>query len=96
MQPGSANGVLTPSDVRDLAAYMREHRMIDDEFDIAVSGQTPGEEPAIAAAHTRRFAACGATWWLEIAGDTAQPWPSDRVRERIRQGPPRWEKGEHG
>lgn len=89
VQPGGAHGPLTPADVRDLIAYIKPHRTADGRFDVAVGGATRGDRPDEAAAEARRFAEAGATWWLEVGGGNGKAFPAERVRGRIRQGPPR-------
>ncbi|HET8909452.1 MAG TPA: LLM class flavin-dependent oxidoreductase [Ktedonobacterales bacterium] len=81
---------ITPSDIREMAAYVAERRALTTPFDIIMEGETPGDDPARAAEMVRPFAEAGATWWHEsrwnAMGDV------DIVRERIRQGPPRIEE----
>lgn len=81
---------ITPSDIREMAAYVAEQRALTTPFDIIMEGETPGDDPARAAEMVRPFAEAGATWWNEsrwnAMGDV------DIVRERIRQGPPRIEE----
>ncbi|HET9016722.1 MAG TPA: LLM class flavin-dependent oxidoreductase, partial [Thermomicrobiaceae bacterium] len=82
----------TPDDVRAIVDHAREHRPPDaGPFDVVVEGETPGDDPAAAAAEVRRWAGAGATWWMETrwsAPDVAT------VRERIAQGPPSDRPGE--
>ena len=85
--PAGATGELTPDDVREMAAYVRARRPSDAPFDIVVEGQTPGGDPAAAAAIVRPLAEAGATWWLDSMW-MAPNAPEDQ-RARIRQGPPR-------
>lgn len=87
----------TPNDLREIVAYIGEHRTSDAPFDVVAGGETPGgDDPA-------EWAAAGATWWIEpihpqrfAAGVGGEPGSDDRRRavltamtERIRQGPPR-------
>ena len=90
VHPGRLDGPLTPEDVRDLVAYVKERRTGDGPFDVAVGGVTPGDRPELAAETVRSYAEAGATWWLEVGGGNGDAAPSERVRERVRQGPPRW------
>ena len=80
----------TPDDIREIAAYVAERRDQPTPFDIIMEGETPGDDPARAAAIVRPFAEAGATWWNEsrwgAMGDV------ELVRARIRQGPPRIEE----
>lgn len=75
---------LTPDDIRDIRAYIQQHRTSDAPFDIVGRGPMITFEddptPDIAA-----FEDAGATWWI----DTFRPdVPLDRVREHIAHGPP--------
>jgi alkanesulfonate monooxygenase SsuD/methylene tetrahydromethanopterin reductase-like flavin-dependent oxidoreductase (luciferase family) len=78
---------LTPAEIRDIAAYIKEHRVSKEPFEIVRGGQTPGRDTAEDAAIVAPYAEAGLTWWLE----TRLPWLSSlvEVRERIRKGPPR-------
>ena len=96
--PGQFEAV-TPEDVRQIAAYVREHRAPETPektgfppetrffppFDIVVDGQTPGADPAAAAERVRPFAEAGATWWIETLWGESE---LEAVRQRILQGPP--------
>ncbi len=65
-------------------------------FDVAFSApQTPGDDPARAAAIVAPFAEAGVTWWMEqiypqhFGGSLeASQWPVEAMRRRILQGPP--------
>ena len=48
-----------------MRAYVQAQREETPPFDIVVEGETPGEDPAAAAAIVRPYAEAGATWWLE-------------------------------
>lgn len=89
VHPGKLGGRLTPEEVRALVAYVGEQRPSDAPFDVAVGGVTPGDR-ADAGEEIRRFNDAGATWWLEVGGADGAAFGSERVRERILQGPPRW------
>lgn len=84
----------TPADLAAMRAYIAEHRTASTPFDIVMEGETPGDDPARAAAIVRPLAAAGATWWLESFW-TPRPTregyadPLDLVRARIAAGPPR-------
>lgn len=76
----------TPEDIRTMRAYIDEHRTATTPFDIVTEGETPGDQPEAAAELVRPFAEAGATWWMEAR------WggnPTEEVRARIQQGPPR-------
>ena len=81
--------------LRACVDYIRAHRETDDPFDVVYSGVTPGEDPQRAADIVGSFAEAGATWWLEpiapyrYGEGFAEPWDTDKLRERVLQGPPR-------
>jgi alkanesulfonate monooxygenase SsuD/methylene tetrahydromethanopterin reductase-like flavin-dependent oxidoreductase (luciferase family) len=79
-------GVLSPDDIRDLSAYMREHRESGEPFEVVLGGSTPGKDPKGERAKVAAYAEAGVTWWVE-GFDWSNPLP--QLRERIRQGPPR-------
>jgi hypothetical protein len=75
----------TPDEVREMSAYVKAQREETTPFDIVLEGETPGDDPAAAAAIVRPYAEAGATWWIEAR------WTApdlEQVLERIRQGPP--------
>jgi alkanesulfonate monooxygenase SsuD/methylene tetrahydromethanopterin reductase-like flavin-dependent oxidoreductase (luciferase family) len=74
-------GPITPAVIGSMREAIAERRGSTDEFDIVVEGTTdPGadDEP-------RRFAAAGATWWVESNWESFDPADS---RRRIEAGPP--------
>jgi hypothetical protein len=77
---------MTPAEVKKLKQFVEENRPVSAPFDIVVGGTTPGGNPKRAAKTVSAFAEAGATWWLESAMTS---W--DRLRKRIKQGPPRME-----
>jgi alkanesulfonate monooxygenase SsuD/methylene tetrahydromethanopterin reductase-like flavin-dependent oxidoreductase (luciferase family) len=81
------SAILTPSEIRDIGAYIKEHRARTEPFDIVNNGQTQGGGTAEDTAIIAPYIEAGATWWLEYRF----PWlsPLAEVRERIRKGPPR-------
>lgn len=79
-----------PDDIRAMAAYITANRAGTTPFDIIVEGETPGDDPASAAATVQPWAAAGATWWLETRWNLVDAANGQaQVRERIQQGPPR-------
>jgi alkanesulfonate monooxygenase SsuD/methylene tetrahydromethanopterin reductase-like flavin-dependent oxidoreductase (luciferase family) len=76
---------LSPDEIREIAAYIAEHRTSAEPFDIVIAGRTTGD---LAKERERltAIAEAGATWWYEHFGieDTVEA-----VSERIAQGPPR-------
>jgi alkanesulfonate monooxygenase SsuD/methylene tetrahydromethanopterin reductase-like flavin-dependent oxidoreductase (luciferase family) len=87
----AGHGLLPPvGEVRDLVAYIREHREGRTEipFEIVVGGATPSD-PAEARETVATMADAGATWWderqLQSSDDLHRQIP---VLRRIEKGPP--------
>lgn len=78
---------VTPDHVRQMKAYVDQHRRTDAPFDIVAEGATPADDPAAAAAQVRPWAEAGATWWIEAAWDRPQDRPAWEAR--LQAGPPR-------
>jgi alkanesulfonate monooxygenase SsuD/methylene tetrahydromethanopterin reductase-like flavin-dependent oxidoreductase (luciferase family) len=77
-------------EVRDLVAYVNEHREGDGPFEVVLGGVSPGD-PAKARELIEPLAEAGATWWderqMQGGEDFYQLTP---VLRRIEQGPPTW------
>jgi len=84
LKPEGGQEPVTPDDIREMAAWVRERRGTLDGFDIVSEGQTLGLDPRAAAAIVRPWAEAGATWWTEA------DWRGsyDNLRRRVEQGPP--------
>jgi len=80
-------GEVTPEDVDAMKGYAEERRGPDAPFDIVVEGETPGEDPGLAASAVRPYTEAGATWWIE--SPWSEPNAPEDLRRRLRQGPPR-------
>jgi len=83
------HGVVPPVEqVRDVVAYVGEHRTSDGPYDVVVGGISPGD-PSAAAELIEPFAAAGATWWderqLQASPELYQLAP---IMRRVEQGPP--------
>ncbi len=79
--------LLTPDDVREISRFVAARRGEGGAFDLAVTGETPGDDPRKARGSVASFQEAGATWWLEWVG-----WRRGslaQMRARVRQGPPR-------
>lgn len=81
---------VTPDTIREMKAWIDEHRTATTPFDILWEENSPGDAPDQAASLTGEWAGAGVTWWLESVWDE----PRTRaglagMRERINQGPPR-------
>jgi alkanesulfonate monooxygenase SsuD/methylene tetrahydromethanopterin reductase-like flavin-dependent oxidoreductase (luciferase family) len=87
LNPDASQGTVTPDDIRDMKAYIGEHRTETTPFDIVMEGETPGDDPQRAAAIVHPFVAAGITWWLDSMWNEQKA--IEPVRRRIRQGPPR-------
>jgi len=77
---------MTPADIRAIKAYVETNRQLSTPFEIIWEGETPGDDPAHAAAIVQPWIDAGITWWMEAH------WGNiglDELRERIRQGPPK-------
>ena len=77
---------MNPAEVQELKRYVDEHREQTTPFDILAGGETPGNNRKQAVKKVLPFEKAGATWWLESRMTTIK-----KVRERIKQGPPRLE-----
>jgi alkanesulfonate monooxygenase SsuD/methylene tetrahydromethanopterin reductase-like flavin-dependent oxidoreductase (luciferase family) len=84
--PDGSFGEVTPADLRAMRAFAALHRPDDTPFDIVVEGKTPGADRRQAAGIARQWEEAGATWWIEAMWEQPDP---ERLRERLRQGPPR-------
>ncbi|MDB5108650.1 MAG: Luciferase-like, subgroup [Candidatus Binatus sp.] len=84
---GDIEKALTPDQFRELIAYVRAHRSTSAPFDVVVSGDTFAIDREQDRAIVAPYQEAGATWWFE----SPLPWktPLDRVRARIRKGPPK-------
>ncbi len=89
----NGNGYITPTDIRDIKAFMAERRSPVAPiapiapFDLVVGGNSTGDDQAKARAHVETFIEAGATWWIEFV--LPGPGEADEALTRIKQGPPR-------
>ena len=89
--PLNSRGPFTPPpavllQVRD---YIMQHRTSLAPFELVIMGSTPGKDPKAACKKLSAYADTGLTWWLE----SLFRWrnSAEAMRQRIRQGPPRFE-----
>lgn len=76
---------MTPGDVRDLIAFVREHRGSVEDYDICVGGSPRRPDWEDERATIRALAEAGVTWWTEyIPPDAGR---LDEVRALVRRGP---------
>jgi alkanesulfonate monooxygenase SsuD/methylene tetrahydromethanopterin reductase-like flavin-dependent oxidoreductase (luciferase family) len=94
---GSGEGMinyLSPDEVREIVAYIGQHRTDDAPFDVVIGGHTAGDDAGQDAAHVRSYIDAGATWWLEDINPWAfgweweGDWPVEEMNARVRNGPP--------
>jgi len=78
---------LTPDEIRALKQFIDKQRSSSAPFDIIAGGTTPGGNHKQAVKKVRPFAEAGATGWLE----SIMTFSADKLRARIKQGPPRVE-----
>ncbi|HEU5369430.1 MAG TPA: LLM class flavin-dependent oxidoreductase [Ktedonobacterales bacterium] len=81
---------VTPADILDIKAFVREQRALNAPFDVVLEGETPGDNREQALEIVRPWAEAGVTWWLESVWQTPETRGGvEGMRERVRQGPPR-------
>lgn len=86
---------LTPDQIKDITAYVHQHRDAETPFDVVHRGTTPGENPEQDAEIVASYAEAGVTWWLEnihpwrFGWQQRGSWPLDAMRDRILKGPPK-------
>jgi hypothetical protein len=76
---------IQPQHVKEIKAYVEEHRKLDTPFDIIIESTTPGDDPEAAAEKVRPWVEAGATWWIESMWEIED---ENAWLERVRQGPP--------
>jgi alkanesulfonate monooxygenase SsuD/methylene tetrahydromethanopterin reductase-like flavin-dependent oxidoreductase (luciferase family) len=85
LPPEEGPSGFTPEVLREIMAWMAEHRTTNGPFDVVVEGITPIGDPEGASAQVKTWADAGATWWIEsMWGDFSMA----DLRRRIEQGPP--------
>src|SRR5690606_10279615 len=90
--------LLSVEEWRGIIDRVNEHRISGAPLDMIQSGRTPGDDLAQAAEVVAPFEAMGLTWWIEHVdpwrfgldwGEYMTPEATEKMNERIRQGPPR-------
>ncbi len=76
-------GYLTPIEVSETLAYIREHRTAVGAFDFAFIAGFPDNQPDPGGDDFDRYVEAGVTWWLLHATDL------EDARSKARSGPPR-------
>jgi hypothetical protein len=78
---------ITPTDIREIKAFVDSNRSLTTPFDIVMSGKTADLDPIQLQDQLLSWREAGATWWVEgLWGE-----PEETVIERIRRGPPHLE-----
>ncbi len=77
---------LTPSALQEALAYIHTQRDLASPFDVAFAGGTPADCDE-GAKTVQPYREARVTWWLE--GIWTERGAVEKMRERIRQGPPR-------
>jgi len=80
-------GLPQPSDLREIAAFIKKHRTVARSLDLVNIGWTTGANRRKDAEKVAAFTQAGMTWWLESLY-TKRDSP-ERMRARILRGPPR-------
>jgi len=90
VEDGAFTGI-TVQEIADIRAYVQRERGNAAPFDIVIEGNSSGSQKEKAAATVAAYAEAGATWWIEGVWSwlTLPPQDVERMRRRIRQGPPR-------
>jgi alkanesulfonate monooxygenase SsuD/methylene tetrahydromethanopterin reductase-like flavin-dependent oxidoreductase (luciferase family) len=83
---GPEGSTLGADEIRELVAYVREHRTSDAPYEVMLGGKTYEWPAAEVGERLAAYAAAGLTWWSE-----GFDWTNTlaEARERIRQGPPK-------
>ena len=87
---GAFTGITT-QEIAQVTAYVQREREGSSQYDIVIEGNSSGSQKEKAAATVGSYADAGATWWIEGVWSWLNLPPHDieRMRRRIRQGPPR-------
>ena len=80
-------GLPRPSDLKEIAAFIKKHRSIARSFDLVNIGWTTGANRMKDAEKVAAFTEAGMTWWLESL--YTQRDSPERMQARIIQGPPK-------
>jgi hypothetical protein len=78
---------ITPESLREMMAWIGEHRESDAPFDVIVEGQIDGDNRDAVRDKVVPLAEAGATWWIESRWEEHET--PESLMERIRQGPPK-------
>jgi alkanesulfonate monooxygenase SsuD/methylene tetrahydromethanopterin reductase-like flavin-dependent oxidoreductase (luciferase family) len=85
-------GELTPDVLREIVAWVREHRAAEgldvDSYEVLTEGVTPAADREAAAEIVRPWAGAGTTWWIEADWSVARADVAAACRRRLEAGPP--------
>jgi alkanesulfonate monooxygenase SsuD/methylene tetrahydromethanopterin reductase-like flavin-dependent oxidoreductase (luciferase family) len=79
---------LTPDELRQILGIVKQNRTRVDNFDVVITGDTPGD---LEKGHqiVKPYEDAGATWWFENINFLRFSNSPKLLLERIRQGPPK-------
>lgn len=75
---------VTPSDLRQMKAYLDANRTLTTPFDVVVEGKSGDLDPQETKDKMSEWSEAGATWWVEGLWDAT----NEQATSRLRQGPP--------
>ncbi len=84
--PFGHDGPLTPTDIRELAAAIRQERSDNTPCEIICYATTVAPDGVVSGDTITQFAEAGATWWLHGLDMNLRQSLDDTI-ERVRQGP---------
>jgi len=79
--------MLSPNQVKDIVAYISQHRDIHSPFEFAHAGISTGEKTQEQIDLIREYSQAGITWWLEHIYPGR--FTLEETRQWIRKGPPK-------
>ncbi|MFX0059819.1 MAG: LLM class flavin-dependent oxidoreductase [Candidatus Hodarchaeota archaeon] len=78
---------LTPGEVKEIIEFIDQYRKKKNNFDINISGNTPGKTSE-AAKIVKQYEEVGITWWCENINGLRFSNDPEKMEKRIIQGPP--------
>ncbi|MFX0070720.1 MAG: LLM class flavin-dependent oxidoreductase, partial [Candidatus Hermodarchaeota archaeon] len=79
---------LSPNEIKEILSFIKQHRTKTSSFDILIGGDTPGD-PKKGSEILKPYVEAGVTWWSENINALRFNNSSEKMLERIRQGPPK-------
>ena len=82
---------VTPAQISEIRDYAKRERPADAPFDLVLEGNSSVSRRELAAETLAEYEEAGVTWWIEgvFSWLFLPPHDIERMRHRIRQGPPR-------